>query len=157
IWDTPKNGYAEKFKHSIEPFFNVTRTSSIDNYDRIVKLEGTDFVVGGVTQYTYGLANRFFAKRVLVPGQAAQSREIFDVEIRQSYYTDQRAAAVDTRYQSSFSGNTPNNFSPIALTVRAMPTNDVNASVTAEFDSRYKKLRTVSAQGTYSWAQRIQA
>ena len=43
IWDTPDNGYAEKFKHSIEPFLTIHQTSSIDNYDRmIVKLDGID-------------------------------------------------------------------------------------------------------------------
>ena len=156
IWDTPTNGYAEKFKHSIEPSLTVTRTSSIDNYDQIIKVEGTDYVIGGVTQLTYGLTNRFFAKRVIVPGQPAQSREIFDVEIRESYYTDQRASSVDQAYQSSFTGDAPNNFSPISLSVRAMPTNDINAQFTAEFDSKYKKLRTISAQGAYGWSQRVQ-
>src|SRR5206468_9233053 len=29
IWNTPDNGYAEKFKHTIEPVFGITRTSSI--------------------------------------------------------------------------------------------------------------------------------
>ena len=24
VWDTPDNGYAEKFKHSIEPYVTVT-------------------------------------------------------------------------------------------------------------------------------------
>src|SRR6267143_406611 len=59
IWDTPANGYAEKFKHTIEPYLNVTRTSSIDNYSRILRLEGTDYIVGGATQYAYGITNRF--------------------------------------------------------------------------------------------------
>ena len=35
VWNTPDNGYAERFKHTIEPYFNVQRTSSIDNYNRI--------------------------------------------------------------------------------------------------------------------------
>src|SRR4029079_2230768 len=63
IFDTPANGFAEKFKHSVEPYLSITRTSSIDNYSRIVRLEGTDYIVGGVTQYAYGLINRFYAKR----------------------------------------------------------------------------------------------
>ena len=47
--------------------------------------------------------------------------------------------------------------SPVALNVRAIPSVDFNASMRAEFDSRYKSLRTVSANGTYSWTGRILA
>ena len=157
IWDTPDNGYAEKFKHSIEPFVNVTRTSSIDNYNRIVRLEGTDYIVGGATQFAYGLANRFYGKLRGVPGQLAQAREIFNVELTQTYYTDQNAAQYDSRYATSFTGAPPSNFSPVALNIRAMPTNDVSANVRAEFDSVYHKLRTISANGIYAWTGRVQS
>lgn len=156
IWDTPENGYAEKFKHSIEPFLNVLRTSSVDNFSRIVQLEGLDYMIGGV-QYAYGLTNRFYAKqRAAAAGQPSQSREIMNVELRQTYYTNQRAALSDSRYASSFTGAAASNFSPIALSVRLMPTNEFNATIGAEFDSRYRELRTVTASGTYSWNSRIQ-
>ena len=65
---------AERFKHTIEPFFNVQRTSSIDNFDRIVKIESVDQVYGNTTQFTYGLNNRFYAKRKV--GAASQAQEI---------------------------------------------------------------------------------
>jgi len=45
IWDTPDNGYAEKYKHLIEPNFSIQRVSLIDVYDRIVKLESDDYTV----------------------------------------------------------------------------------------------------------------
>ena len=84
IWDTPENGYAEKFKHSVEPFLTVQRTSSVDNFKQIVVSDGIDSYVGG-TQYTYGVNNRFYAKRHPEnPGQTAQSREIVDVELTQT-------------------------------------------------------------------------
>jgi lipopolysaccharide assembly outer membrane protein LptD (OstA) len=151
VWDTPENGYAEKFKHTIEPVVTIDRTSAVDNFNRIIQFDGIDSYVGG-TRYTYGLNNRFYAKRRLVPGQPAQAREIFDVEVTQSYYTDQRASIYDRQYQTSL-GATPSeatNFSPIALSIRALPTNEINATVRAEFDSRYLALRTVSAQGSYA-------
>ncbi len=157
VWDTPESGYAEKFKHTIEPSLNVTRTSSIDNYSRIVQLEGGDAVVGGTTQFQYGLTNRFFAKRKLVPGQPATSREIVDVEISQTYYTDQRAAAVDRQYATSFTGAAPSNFSPVALSVRAVPNDLINATMRAEFDSKTRSLRTISATGTYNLTGRLQS
>ena len=49
VWNTPDNGYAEKFKHTIEPYLNLQRTSAIDNYNQIVKIEGSDQVYGGTT------------------------------------------------------------------------------------------------------------
>jgi lipopolysaccharide assembly outer membrane protein LptD (OstA) len=153
IFDTPDNGYAEKFKHSIEPYVNVQYISPIDNFDQIVR--GNDTVVGGV-QYNYGINNRFYAKRRGAPGQPSLSREIFDVELTQTYYTNQTASQYDPRYTSSLNTPPQSNFSPIALNVRGMPTNDINATVHAEFDSRYHSLRTVSANGTYAWTGRVQ-
>ena len=32
VWDTPGNGYAEKFKHTVEPFLNIAKTSSDDDF-----------------------------------------------------------------------------------------------------------------------------
>src|SRR5206468_12544587 len=58
VFDTPNSGYAEKFKHSIEPFLTLQRTSSIDNVDRIVYIQGIDRIIGGTTQYAYGVNNR---------------------------------------------------------------------------------------------------
>ena len=40
VWNTPDNGYAEKFKHSVEPFLTIGRTTSIDEFDRIIQLDG---------------------------------------------------------------------------------------------------------------------
>ena len=156
IWDTPNNGYAEKFKHSVEPFINIQKTSAVDNYDRIVQFDGIDSFVGG-TQYTYGVTNRIYAKRNLVPGTPAQSREIVGVELTQTYYTNQFASQYDRQYQTTALGDTsPSHFSPIALSVRAIPNNEVSATVRAEFDSRYHSLRTISAQGTYSVGNQLQ-
>jgi LPS-assembly protein len=160
IWNTPGSGYAEKFKHSIEPVFGITRTSSIDNFNRIVQLDGTDSIVGGTTYVNYGLNNRIYAKQPTTPGGPSTSREIVSVELSQTYYTDERASQYDRSYSTTFiqtSTQQPSHFSPFALSVRALPTNEINATVRAEFDSRYKSLRTISATGTYSWSGRIQS
>jgi hypothetical protein len=155
IWDTPGNRYAEKFKHSVEPYLSLDRTSTIDNFDQIVQIEpGVDAIVGGTTRATYGVNNRFYAKRRR--GQTRQAREIIGVDLTQTYYTDQRAAQYDPRYETSLTGAPPSHFSPIALSVRVVPTNDLNFSTRAEFDSRYRALRTITASGTYAWTGRLQ-
>jgi len=161
VWDTPDNSYAEKFKHSVEPFVNITRTSSIDNFREIILIDGTDQIFGGTTQYAYGVNNRFYAKRSLGPGQRSQPREILDVQVQQTYYTQPGASQFDSRYSSSTTTTDLNtaaatNFSPILILVRGMPTDQINATASIEIDSRYLALRQVSAGGSYSWTNRLQ-
>ena len=154
IWDTPNNGYAEKFKHAIEPFVTVQRTSSVDAIDRIVNFDGIDSYVGG-TNLVYGLNNRFYAKRTQTPGAQAISREIVEVGLSQTYYTNQKASQLDRQYETRGQA-APSHFSALALNVRVLPTNDVNVNVRAEFDSQTRELRTISAQGSHSWTGRVQ-
>ena len=157
IWDTPGNGYAEKFKHTIEPFVNVMRTSLINNYAQIIKT-GNDFTIGGNTQFTYGIANRFYAKRKQAAGgPAAQAREILTVELRQTHYSDKAAALYDPQCATCNGAGVASNFGPIALSVRAQPTNELSASANAEFDSKYGTLRRIGATGTYSFNTQVQS
>ena len=79
VWDTPNNGYAEKFKHSIEPFLSFRRTSAFDDFDRIITLDSIDGIVGGTTTYTYGVNNRIYAKRRI--GEISQAQQIVSVEL----------------------------------------------------------------------------
>lgn len=155
VWDTPGNRYAERFKHTIEPFLNVARTSSIDNYARILKTDGVDSEVGSTTRYNYGVNNRFYAKRQA--GLTSRAREIVNVSLNQTYYTDPRASQLDPRYGTSFTGAPPSKFSPIQLSVRATPLDNSSATLSAEFDSKHHALRTVSANGTYVLTSRLQS
>jgi lipopolysaccharide assembly outer membrane protein LptD (OstA) len=134
----------------------IVKTANVRNYARVVQFDGIDYYVGG-TQYNYGLANRFYAKRKLQPGQQAQAREIIAVELSQTYYTNQDAAIRDRQYQTTATGDTtPRHFSPIALSIRALPTNEINTTVRAEFDSRTHELMTISASGTYNVGNQLQ-
>ena len=152
VWDTPNSGYAERMKHVIEPYVSLRRVSAIDEFDRIVRLESVDSVVGGVTQVRYGLNNRIYAKQSEGEGPGV-AREILSVGLSQSYYTDARAAQFDPRFQSSFNQNRfntppPTNFSPVSLTVRTEPTRALAGSMRAEYDTQFGTLRTISADGT---------
>ena len=121
IWDTPGGGWAQKWKHVIEPTFTFQRVPAIAQYDEIVKLDSTDYQRGQVTQFGYALTNRLYAKP-REGGATATPREVLNVAISQSYYTDAIAAQYDRNYQSSFSGSAPSHFTPVALTARASPT-----------------------------------
>ncbi|MFN8062061.1 MAG: putative LPS assembly protein LptD [Vicinamibacterales bacterium] len=148
IFDTPKNGYAEKFKHVFEPNFNLQRLTSIQDFDRIVKLESVDYAVGDVTKIGYGLTNRLLAKRRQGTGTAATNvREFVNVQVFQSYYTDSRASQFDPSFASSFGGAKASNFSPVVVAVRASPTDDINGIVRLEYDHVTSQLATVRANG----------
>jgi hypothetical protein len=154
IFDTPNSKYAERFKHTIEPFQNISRTSGIDDFDRIAKTDGIDTIVGNALSYNYGVNSRLYAKRKT--GTISQAQEILTVSLSQSYYSDERSAQYDRQYATSTTGAAPSHFSPIQLGVRVNPTRDVEARMSAEFDSKYKELRTISASGSYTWTSRLQ-
>jgi hypothetical protein len=166
IFSRPNSAYAQKLKHVIEPTLAIQRTTPIDQFNQIVKLESPDYVVGNVTRITYGLNNRLYAKR-------ETARQILNVAISQTYYTDALAAQYDQQYQSSF--NTalpgtapvllpPTNFSPVALQVDVSPTVRLNTTFRTEYDTQAHALRTVAANGsltsgtfvqlTAGWSQR---
>ena len=159
IWNRPGSLYAEKIKHSIEPYFTVQRVSPIDDFAEFVQIDGVDTVVGKVTRVSYGVNNRVFRK----PGGGGRSTEVVTVALGQSYYTDARAAQYDKYYQTS-NGSAPSKFSPLSLQVRAWPVQGINAQFRAEYDTKFEAIRTMSADGTvalgewlhstFGWSQR---
>ena len=162
IWDTPNSGYSERMKHLIEPWVGVSRVSAIDNFDRIVRIEGIDSIVGNVVEYEYGIDTRLYA-RVYEGGPESVAREILSASVTQSYYTDARAAQYDRSFRTSFSGTPPSNFSPLSLVVRAEPTREIGGTLRMEFDPDFGRqgyrgylplprlgaTRSISAEGSY--------
>ena len=152
IWTFEGNRYAEKLKHSIEPFFTIDRVSAIENRDRIVRLDSVDTVFGSTTRLNYGITNRLYRK----PPGGGTSREVLNASIGQTYYTDARAAQVDRRYRTGL-GGAASNFSPLSINVRAWPTDRIVANYTAEFDADFKAFRYMAADGSIVWSDWLQA
>jgi lipopolysaccharide assembly outer membrane protein LptD (OstA) len=147
VWNTPKNGFAEKWKHSIEPYVTFERVTSIDNFDRIIQLEGSDYTLGGTTRVDYGVTNRLLAKR-RAGGQAGRSaREVLSVAVGQTYYTNPLASQYDFNYSTSFSGQKPSSFSPVKFNVRASPTDQTNGSLQIEYDTNLHLIESITANG----------
>jgi len=141
IFNPPEGREGKKFKHVIQPSVTMQYVSAIDEFDRIVKLESIDYVVGGGTRFTYDLTNRLYAKKDV-------AREVVSVSINQTYYTEKNASQYDRQYQSGFSNRAPSNFSPVALMVRAAPTDRVQGDFRTEWDPDAHALTTMSANGT---------
>jgi LPS-assembly protein len=158
VWNTPDSGYAERFKHTIEPTFGIQRTSAIDQSSLILVTDGIDQILGNTTSVNYGIGNRLYAKRKV--GMTSQAQQIIVVDLFQTYYSDARASIVDPRFSTTnipgLSNSVPNKFSPITLNVRATPSTSTDTALHLEFDSRYKELRVLSATTGYNWTGRIQ-
>jgi LPS-assembly protein len=173
IWHTPNNGYAEGFKHLIEPSLTLSWLSPFDESTRIVQLDGVDTLVTGTTQMVYGWTSRLLAKRRTgAPAGGSEAtgivREILTVDMRQTYYTNALAAKYDPEYQSSFAGLynyqvPPSPFSPVQVSAIARPTETTSAQFRMEYDTRFNAVRTYSASGsldqsiadiTASWSKR---
>ena len=144
IWDAPKSSYAQRFRHSIEPFAQVLYRTSIDNYNAIPKLESADNIVGSATSYKYGLNTRFYAKRT-ADGPRATPREVISASITQRYNTDARSVLSDADYRSRNAIPT-SHFTPVQVLVRTSPFDGVTGSFRTDYDGRYSRFRSFSAE-----------
>jgi LPS-assembly protein len=149
VWNTPGNGYAEKFKHVIEPSVSFERFSTVSNDVKIVKFEGLDYIVGGTTSATYGITTRLLAKRRQGPaGSTAQ--EFLSASVFQTYYTDSRASQYDSSYSTSFTSRPPSNWSPVSINIRLTPGSSFSTQFRMEYDTVRSQVQNVSAFGGYS-------
>ncbi len=141
VFQTPKSGYAERFKHLIEPRVGIQWLSPFSQADQVIKIDpGIDQLVGGTTSINYSLVNRLFAKARTADG-VGESRELLSVTIGQSYYTNAAAAKVDPNYPSATVGT----LSPIQILAWFAPSNDVNGEFRMYIDSTALQVRSYSA------------
>ena len=140
IFQTPKNGYAESFKHLIEPRVSYSWLSPFDNRNQIVQNDSVDSLPSGTATLNYGIYNTIFAK-VRQTGGASVQRAILAFSASQSYYTDARAAAVDTQYQATTIGT----FSNLDLRVSTEPSPRWGARFSTMLDPKTWEPATYSA------------
>jgi LPS-assembly protein len=156
VFQTPNNGYAERFKHLIEPSFRLSRTTPFTGYQRVVKTDYVDGVVGGTTTFNYRLSNKLLARRrgpsaggPNAPAAPGIVREILTVDLQQTYYSDASAALYDPNYQSgSVTATTKGTFGSLQLTAVTRPTDTASGQFRMEIDSKYRKVREYGATGT---------
>lgn len=150
VWDTPDNGYGEKYKHTIEPTFTIQRLTDFEDYDRIPKLEGYDFTYGGTTRISYGITNRFTAKR-RSGNSTARTRDFLVVGLTQSYYSDPNASLYDFgAFPLNFFGREPSNFSPIALSATFSPSEKTSVTSRLDWDDRAGEFQSIRLNGQYA-------
>jgi len=153
IWNTENNFYAEKYKHTIEPWVNLQRVTNFENRDEIVQLDATDSIYGGTTRVTFGINNRIYAKHRAEGGRA---REILNVQIQQTYYSDERMSTVDPAYSTSFGSQRPQKLSPVSLAARFTPNEQIGGSFNTSYNTYVNAFLNYAAIGTYAYHESLQ-
>ena len=144
IWDAPNSTYAQRFRHSIEPFAQVLYRTAIDNYNAIPKLESTDNIVGSATSYTYGMNTRFYAKRT-VDGPRAIPREVISATIQQTYNTDARSILSDAEQRSRTTSCRRRISRRCRCSCARRRSTASTGTFRTDFDGRYSRFRSFSA------------
>jgi LPS-assembly protein len=168
VFQTPNNGYAERFKHVIEPSFSITRTTPFADFDRVIVNDyAVDGIVGGTTSIQYQLTNRLLARRKTsggTPGSSSVIREILSVDLSQTYYSNALASVYDPSYQTGAITSEPSPFSALQLRVSSRPTDTASAQFRMSIDPKYRAIQTLNASGsldsshmqvTAGWSKRL--
>ena len=132
----PQNAIADRMKHIFEPNLSVQRRTEIANQDLIPRTVGAyDIIVGGTTQMNYGLTNRLLVRKdVAGEPSAGAPRELLNVSVRQTYYTQAEASTFDNSYGYGYNNRAPNAFSPVSLAARATPSSPLAIDYRVEYD-----------------------
>ncbi len=103
----------------------------------------------GTTQVSYALSNRLYAKKTT-------SREIANVSLSQSYYTNENAATYDPNQPSGYGQTQPTHFGPVNLAARSAPTDRIQGDFRTDWDPTVHTFRTFSSNGSFSLADWLQ-
>lgn len=149
VFNTPRSGFAERFKHVIEPYVTVQRTTAFDHFNQVVQFDSVDTMLGGLTRVTYGVTNSLLARIRQAEGAPA-IREVLSVAVSQTYYTNKLAASYDQQYQSSFANlysytPPPSNYSPVRASVEFKPSNSLGSQFGLEYDTQFRAVRSYNA------------
>ena len=148
IFDRPGSQYARRMKHLIEPRVEFTRTTRIDDVDRILKYDSSDYRIGGSTQIRYGATSRLLVKPA---GDNAVSRNLLTVSINQTYYTDPRTSQFDPSYSTSFlDRRPPSAFSPVSINTSFTPADTSRVNARIEYDPIISAIQSISLGGEAS-------
>jgi LPS-assembly protein len=144
IWTPKESGYAERYKHLIEPRVSFRWLSPFDRYADVVVIDsGVDNAPSGTMTMDYSLTNRLLARRKMAAGPGIV-REVFAVTIQQSRYSDLKAAAVDANYPAP----TASLYSPLRISATVTPTDTLSGNFQTYIDPKFKKPQTFAASGT---------
>jgi LPS-assembly protein len=147
IFNRPSSSWAARMKHLIEPRVEFTRMTTIDNVDRILKYDSSDYRIGGSTQIRYSGTSRLLVKPA---GDRAVSRNLLSVSLSQTYYTDPNTSQIDPNYGTSFQTRPPSAFSPVSIQTTFTPAVGSRLNARFEYDPIISALQSISLGGEAS-------
>ena len=139
VFQTPSNGFAERFKHQIEPRVAVHWLSPFEKAAQVLVTDpGIDSLVGGTATVTYSLSNILLA-RVRKSGGI---RRVFSIDVGQTYYSNAQAGAIDPQYATQ----NATTFTPVQVTAELSPTDDINGRFQMSYNTTARAVQAYSAQ-----------
>lgn len=131
-----------KFKHVIEPRWDYTTSSEVDNTELIPTFDQVDGGSVATELATFRFVNRLLAK----PADEESlfgAREIMSLELRQSYSLNDEQPL--TRYTDPLTGESFTlQESPIALQFRYRPSNTTNLDVATDYNTLFNQFNRAS-------------
>jgi len=153
IYRPKPNDYADGFKHSITPFYNLSWNSPFHDAARIVQLDYLDGLFGGTASMEYGVRTSLLAKRWSNKrGSDTSQKEILSGSISQSYFSNLLAAAYGQQDSSTGLYNAPaaSPFSPVGLNITGTPVDFATVGFTTHYDTHFHTLREYGVSGGLS-------
>ena len=84
IWDTPESRFSARMKHVIEPTFGADYVTEITNQALVPAIDATGVAVGNAMRLTYGLTNRWLARKPDTGGTRGATREFITIGVQQT-------------------------------------------------------------------------
>jgi lipopolysaccharide assembly outer membrane protein LptD (OstA) len=152
VFNTPDNFYTERYKHVIGPEVNWTYRSKVPEFAAIPRFDYTDYILG-TNQLSYGLVQRFYAKRPNRLGKL-EAYEFLNWRVGQTYYVNiaDGQNEFDPNYSSAAFDATgkPSHLSPIQSRVRFRPTTAFNTNFDIEYDVNFHSVRSLGLSTSYN-------
>ncbi|HEX9725246.1 MAG TPA: putative LPS assembly protein LptD [Vicinamibacteria bacterium] len=151
IFDTPDNGYAERWKHVIEPQLVWSYRSRVDDFDTIPKFDSEDYVPG-TNQFSLAIVNRFLAKRQMGQNEQSVPYEFLTWTLAQRYFFQVDASLYDRQFSTPYftEDGEPSEYSPITSKVVFRPIGRISAMWNLEYDVNFQRIRSMSVVGSYA-------
>ena len=151
IFNTPDNGYAERYKHVIEPQLVWSYRSLVEDFDSIPKFDSEDYVPG-TNQFSLSIVNRFLAKRQIGQNAQAVPYEFLTWTVAQRYFLQVDASLYDRQFSTPFftEDGEPSNYSPVTSKFYFRPHARLSAIWNLEYDVNFRRMRSTSVVASFA-------
>ena len=150
IFNTPKNFYAARYKHIIEPQMVWSYRSHVDTFEQVPKFDGNDYLPG-TNQVAFSIVNRILAKRTVNGEEQQNATEMLTWTLSQRYFFNTDASRYDRQFSTPYfsEDGLPSSRSPITSRFNFRPSRNVTASWNLDYDINFNAIRSSSTAATY--------